>query len=54
MKKKMENVEIDLFVDPKPLTEEEQQLISEFILNEKLQKKNPKIPYKSKYIRTRV
>lgn len=42
MKKKMENIEIDLIVDPKPLTEEEQQLISEFILKEKLHNKKSK------------
>jgi hypothetical protein len=54
MKKKKENIEIDIFVDPKPLTEEEQQLISDFIKKEKLQNKSSKTSYKSKYIRTRV
>lgn len=49
-----ENKDVDLFFDPKPLTEKDQQMISDFIKadKEKRERKNPsKVKHSDKVIR---
>ncbi len=49
-----EPLEVDFFVNPRPLTEKEQKMISDFIKADKEKRKNKKKSKKGKYTQQTV